>query len=137
MSMVLILISCTDKNERELMNFDVQFRNSSSNALNIKGFDSDNNMIFQDEVLNSESSTQCQSVTEVFNGFGCSLDSLVFSFDNDKGYICSKRASDTSNLCFSSKTPFGDDPSFVSLGNSTFEFVITQEDFDNALDLPN
>ncbi|MGV6827853.1 MAG: hypothetical protein ACWA45_00490 [Flavobacteriales bacterium] len=84
------------------------------------------------------SSDNCVYSSEVFLGFSCDYDSLVFKFDNDKGYICSLRSNDNSNICFNSKNPYiFNDEDFISLGNNTFEFIVTQEDYENAYDLPD
>jgi hypothetical protein len=63
------------------------------------------------------------------------IDSLVVKFSNGKGYICAFSPIGR-ELCFANRFPLNDDSSFVNLGNNVFEFIITQQDFDNALELP-
>lgn len=89
-------------------------------------------MIYEEQILdNSFYTTNYNSVN--FLGLFGNIDSIVIKFENNKGYSCTGELSN--NLCFQNKNAF-DIEDFISLGNNAFEFEITQEDYDNAYDLP-
>ena len=131
----IFIYSCTS--EPDVRTYTTRIRNSSNSILNIKGHDTQDNLVYNELVGLGGSSTNCVTSSESFLGLSCSIDSLIVKFDNNRGYICAVRITNNQpELCFSNKTPFGNDPSFLDLGNNTYEFVITQEDFENAYDLP-
>ncbi len=125
--------SCTDTNE-QLGNYSTVFRNASLQTLTIKGFDNQNNLVFENIVNSLENGQQCNYDAEVFLGFSCQADSLIFKFDNDKGFICVFLL-ENNNFCFLNKNPY-DSTDYESLGNNNFQFTITQQDFENAFELP-
>ena len=72
----------------------------------------------------------------MFLAFSREADSSIFKFSNGKGYICTVLQNEN-NLCFQNKSPY-DNLSFdESAENNQFQFVISQEDFENANDLPD
>lgn len=132
----IIFVSCTDRGERDEVNFNVNINNTSSESLIIEGYAPNNDLVINNIIITSNSvGAGCNYTAEVFSGYICGADSLVFKFSNGKGYICDLRQSGN-NLCFPNKTPFGDEQSFVNLGNRNYQFTINQEDFTNAFDLP-
>ena len=134
----VLLNNCTD--EADEHTYTTRFKNEASSTIEVKGYDSTNNLIFDEIILKNDSSTNCSGSSESFPGISCKFDSLVVRFDNDKGYICVGRFTNIKpEFCFSNeKSPFGGGSKgfFTALGNYTYEFVITQEDFENAHDLP-
>jgi hypothetical protein len=134
---VLFLINCTSEPDEQT--YTSRFRNNSNSAIMITGFNFPSDLVFDETVSVDGLSTNCVISSEAFLGISCSIDSLVIRFENDKGYICAKIGANSvgnpNQFCFLNKSPF-DSLSFQDLGNNTFEFEITQEDFDNAFDLP-
>lgn len=131
--LALSFYSCTDTNER-LDNFSTVFRNASLQTLTIKGFDNQNNLVFENIVNSLENGQQCDYDAEVFLGFSCQADSLIFKFENGKGFICVFLI-ENNDFCFLNKNPY-DSNDYESLGNNNFQFSITQQDFENAFELP-
>lgn len=127
----LIVFSCTDTNEETNQNFSINIKNQSLNTLTFEGWN-ESEMIYDEIILNNSFYTTNYSSVNFLGLFG-NIDSLVIKFENNKGYLCTGELSD--NLCFQNKNAF-DIGDFVSLGNNAFEFEITQDDFDNANDLP-
>lgn len=138
---VLTFISCTDRNERPFQTRASRFKNTANQDLEIKGYNSQNVLVFEDLLANNQISEECIAHSELFLGIACKIDSIVFKFSNNKGYICAARITNTTpELCFpNNKSPLGHDPfnpSFINLGNNIYEFEVTQDDFDNAFVLP-
>ena len=130
---LLYTFSCTD--EPTLREYEVLVENQSSNEITIEGYDSNNTKIYQSIVQPKNRNEGCFASLESFDGLAtCNTDSLVFKFSNGKGYICALRENGL-EFCFSVKSPF-ESEDFNSLGHNTFEFIITQEDFENAFELP-
>lgn len=134
----ILFISCTDRGERDEVNFNVSINNTSSMSVIIEGYAPNNDLVINSIIINPNSNgAECSYRSEIFDGYICGADSLVFKFSNGKGYICAGRITNNQpELCFPNKSPFGDDPSFVNLGNRNYQFIITEEDFTNAFDLP-
>ncbi|HBS12777.1 MAG TPA: hypothetical protein DEO36_09590 [Flavobacteriaceae bacterium] len=130
---LLLLNNCTD--EADEHTYITRFKNVSSTTIEIKGYDSRDNLVFDETILTNNTSSDCTRSAESFLGISCNIVSVEIKFNNNKGYVCGKL--NTNGLCFlNEKSPLGNDPSFVNLANYTYEFVITQEDFENAYDLP-
>lgn len=134
----ILITNCTA--EEDETNYVASINNSSNVTLNIKGYNNALNQLEYNFDLGSmNNGGEVNYSSSSFAGYVSGADSLVFTFPNNKGYICVVRTAENANtanqLCFSNKSPF-DSTSFQDLGNNTFEFVITQDDFDNANDLP-
>jgi hypothetical protein len=134
----ILLTSCTS--EEEEFNYGASISNLSDVTLNVKGYNGALNQLAYDfdlESMNSGGNVNYSSPS--FGGYISGADSLIFTFPNSKGYICVVRNIGNSDIvdqfCFSNKSPF-DSMSFQDLGNNTFLFEITQDDFDNAFELP-
>ncbi|MEX0597940.1 MAG: hypothetical protein WD512_15735 [Candidatus Paceibacterota bacterium] len=134
-SITIFLSSCTS--EPKEYNFKASIKNESSVLVTITGYDSANNLKINEIINPNETKLNCEGLSEFFQGYICGGDSLIFKFPNGKGYICAGRITNNQpELCFPNKTPFGNDPSFVDLGNRNYQFIITEEDYNNAFDLP-
>lgn len=132
----ILICSCTDTNERPLKNFKTQIKNGSTASLTVKGYNSINQETINELLEPNEIGVDCEGLLEVFIGMTCEADSIVFRFSNDKGYICSLRQSNH-DFCFGYKHPFvGNETFYTFLGDNTYEFTITQQDFENAFELP-
>lgn len=131
-------ISCTDRSERDEVNFTVNIKNTSSVSMTIEGYAPNNDLIINNLIITSNAAgAECNYQAELFSGYICGADSIVFKFPNGKGYICSYRITNAQpELCFPDKTPFGNDPSFINLGNRNYQFIINESDFVNAYELP-
>lgn len=130
-----LLLSCTSEPKEHL--FKTNIKNLSSVAVTITGYDSNNSLMINETINPNETKLNCEGLSEFFQGYLCGGDSLVFRFPNGKGYICSYRITNNQpELCFPNKTPFGNDPSFVNLGSRNYQFLITEDDYINAFDLP-
>ena len=131
---MFFILSCTD--EPTLNNYNVAIKNSSLQTINILAYSSDN--LISNIILNdNETGLNCSYTDESFKGYKlieCEIDSIVFRFDNGKGYI-----SDINNPSpfdfLNNNNLFGNSIKFIET-NNTYEFLITQEDYENAYDLP-
>ena len=135
---LLALVNCTSEEKETLYN--ALIRNASDNTIKIKGYNSKLNQLkYEINIESMRSGGEVDYFSPSFGGYVSGADSMVFSFNNGKGYICVVRTAesvgDVNQLCFQDKSPF-DIEGFKNLGNNTFEFEITQEDYDNAYDLP-
>jgi hypothetical protein len=131
---ILLTLSCTD--EPTLNNYSVSIKNNSSQAINIFTY-SNNDLISNIRLDTSESGLNCTYTDEFFQGYKytvCQIDSIVFRFDNQKGYISDINSPSSFDFP-NSENPFGSSSKFVET-NDTYEFIISQEDYDNALELP-
>lgn len=128
------LSSCTD--EPEQYNFTVSIKNNTNTDLEVKFFYE--NTLQTQKILNQgETSKICDYYGEFFIGLsGCVKDSVVVDFKNSKGYI-DKRLDNSQNTY---RFPNGKSIFLQGMGfkniNNTYEFVITQEDYENAHELP-
>lgn len=129
----VLILSCTD--EADLQTYTTNIRNSSNSTIIIKGYNVPGELVFDEIIQSNNSSSNCTTSSETFLGLSCQIDSLVVKFDNDKGYINTSLGDNS--VSFINRNPLrGNIADFNDLGNNTFEFVITQNDFDNAYDLP-
>ena len=129
-----IIWSCTD--EEDDINFKSAYRNESGTSLSVLGFNFDDELLYAYELGNGESSPVYETPAPSFLGANCGADSIVVTFQNGKGYICDLRLTGN-DFCFNGKNPLaGVDEYFRELEAIFFEFVITQENFENAFDLP-
>ncbi len=134
----LALFSCTDEPEEQT--YVTNIRNNSTSIINLEGYNRLDELILNEEIVQNSNSSDCSYSAENFGGFVCAGDSVVIKFSNGKGYICAVRISNNHpELCFNNNDErfiSGNSPSFMSIGNNIFEYKITQEDFENAFDLP-
>jgi hypothetical protein len=130
----LLLVSCTDRGERDYVNFNVSIKNNSSESLVIKGYAPNNDLIINTNVESNSVGAECNYSFEYFSGYNCGIDSIVIKFSNGKGYISSLHNPSIYDFP-NDNNPFGNSPKFI-IDNGVYEFTINQEDFINAFDLP-
>ena len=132
--LLLFIVGCTS--EPDEFNFRTFLKNESSNKFTVNTY-FNSEEITSIELNNSESIDICNYISEVFGGFsGCTIDSISIVFESGKGYSCDILPGTDDNLCFQDKNPFLGSENFRNIGNNDYEFVITEEDFNNAHDLP-
>ena len=133
----LFLLSCTS--EPDFFDFTAILTNESGSELTVSFYD--NEELVNTVTLNQSESTTCNYSAETFDEFRrCGdiprINAMTVVFSNGKGYSCDLSSSSEQVLCFeNAKNPLlaGD---FNDLGNRQYEFIITEEDFNNAHDLP-
>lgn len=108
--------------------------------MTITGYNRENQIEYQYELQNDTSSSICTLQSTIFLGVWCKADSLIVEFSNGKGYICDVREKDSSeSICFpNDKSPYTSEgsPIYRTTSDGVAEFLITEEDFENAFDLP-
>lgn len=135
--LLLFIISCTS--EPDIHDFTAILTNESGSELTVYFYDNEN--LVNTATLNNLESMTCNYLAESFDEFRkCDgitrIDAITIIFSNGKGYFCDLSPSSEQFLCFGdAKNPLlpGE---FNELGNRQYEFVITEEDFTNAHDLP-
>ncbi|GGW75660.1 hypothetical protein DFQ11_1313 [Winogradskyella epiphytica] len=130
----ILFFSCTD--EPDLNNYNLEIQNNSNENLNIKAY-FEGNLISNVNLSTNQSGLECSYNDENFRGLfsnQCNIDSLIIRFSNDKGYIVNDEGSGTLNFS-NDRNPFLPNGGF-DINNNNYSFLITQEDFDNAHDLP-
>lgn len=134
---LMVLFSCTDRGEGDdLKVFNVNIFNSSNTNFIIRGYNTQDDLEFEYNINTLEDAGNVTYLSNFFDGYRNDADSIVVVFPNSKGYICDLRQSGNS-LCFPNKNLLIGLPSFFNdLGNNNYQFTITQDDFDNAFDLP-
>ena len=110
--------------------------NLSNHELTVEGYSNANNhqtLIFANTLNYNENSSSCEYWQEFYTGFPpeC-VDSIVFKLPNGKGYI-SRSVRSMGMKSFPNKDPFWPDHELV--GNNTYEFIVTEEDYNNAFDI--
>ena len=131
---MFFILSCTD--EPTLNNYNVAIKNSSLQTINILAYSSDN-LISNITLNDNETGLNCSYTDEGFKGYKlieCEIDSIVFRFDNGKGYISDINTPSSFDF-LNNNNLFGNSIKFIET-NNTYEFLITQEDYENAYDLP-
>jgi len=129
------LISCTTE-EKALDYYEIIFKNNSQVDFNIKIYNKDGTTEMNQNVSHSAVTNSIQRSNKGFGGFNATIDSIVVRFANGKGYKCVDFWGSTDSKCFLSKSsPLSDDvTSFVKDG-STYIYIVTEQDFQNAFDL--
>ncbi len=130
------LFSCIDGEDGKYKKSNLLIKNESLHDIFITTY---SNEQLNDSIVlgNNQSALNCNYMGTGALGYQyCEIDSIKFTFNNNKGYICVFGRGDNS-FCFpSGETPFESNPKFVKKGNRVFEFTITQEDYENAQELP-
>jgi hypothetical protein len=135
-SIILASASCSGP-EPDLIEYKVSIFNQTTQSLIIEGYTVFNELKFEIEIPSGERGGMINYPADTFLGYRNKSDSIVTKFSNGKGYICADRELANSR-CFNGRSPLStSEIDFIILGNNSFEFVITQEDFDNAFELPN
>ena len=132
--MIVLLLSCTD--EPNESSFNVSVKNASVELLEVEAYLQEE-IVFNADLNPNENSPSCDYVDEKFRGIFityCGTDSIVFKFSNNRVYISTDTNSGNFNFS-STRNPLLPNGGFQKSG-STYEFRITQEDFENAFELP-
>ena len=129
----LFIFSCTSEPKEN--NYQTIIKNSTTSDILLEGYDSNDNLILNYLIPIDNSYSDCIALTEDYLGLSCQLDSLKITFNNDKGYICTVFGGQDFNFLNKNIFYFEED-SFTKINNSTYQFTINQEDFNNAFDLP-
>ena len=133
---ILLTISCTDRNEPQKETFVMKVKNESSESFTLKISNSSGD-IFNQTILPNESKQICSVIEEgPISYFACGLANSELRFTNNKGYICGNNTSDTNTLCFANDRNLLGQIGYVNIGNNILEFKITQIDYTNAFVLP-
>ena len=137
---VMTFESCSSPEPKEFL-YEVIISNASGEVFTVSLYN--NNDIIDEGIVEQNDAFSCTYKAEFFRALrGCSnsvtnsLDSILVVFSNGKGYSCNALIPEAEQtLCFGVlKNPFSE--GFNDLGNNRYEFVITEEDFINAHDLP-
>jgi hypothetical protein len=133
-----VLTSSTSCVEEELFRYEAIVQNNSSQSVTVYIYS-----LFDfppsDSVIitpNSEISI-CDYYLGFYAGFACEIEAFKYVFDNGKGYFCERGANtnNVSEICFfNDKNPFASNR--LPNNGSGVLFTITQEDFENARELP-
>lgn len=126
--------SCTE--EAVINSYSVSVINNTNSLLEIRCF-SERKLLVQKTIGQMESIKLCEYTGEFFYGLsGCEKDSLVIQFENSKGYIDVRIRNKENNYRFENeKSIFVQGNWFENMGNA-YEFLVSQEDFENANELP-
>lgn len=121
--------------EEQYFNYRVIINNESSHSLNIEAYFSDN-LSFENSLVQNQNSAPCEYSDVSFLGYSCMIDSMVFKFDNGKGYISTLPfpPSSANEYDFPDKSPFTS-AGYINTEGNTYEFIITKEDYNNAFDI--
>jgi hypothetical protein len=135
---VLLSTSCV---EPEGFTFDAIVENNSSENIKVIVYRSTITGFSPIDSVNIISNTEasvCSYYESFYAGFGCEIGAFKYVFDNGKGYFCERGANrnNVSEICFfNDKNPFSSSQRLPNNGNGVL-FTITQEDFENARELP-
>ncbi|KAB7529207.1 hypothetical protein F8C76_15355 [Flagellimonas olearia] len=132
--LIVMLNACTD--EPDLIQFSVSIKNSTDKTFEIRCF-SQGKLQVQKSLSQGEAKNICTYTSEFFIGLaGCQKDSVVVEFNNSKGYIDIRLGNNLNEYRFlDNKSIFIQGNGFQNVGNE-YEFSITQQDFENAFELP-
>ena len=134
---IISLLYACNNDEEKTFEYKVSIRNTSTHLLTIDAYRE--GIIRQHlEINTSENGLSCNYYNDFFIGYqlaGCLIDSVKFTFDNGKGYLTSINYPTEYELS-NHDGIFGSGPGFEKIEGYTYEFIITQEDFNNAHDLP-
>ena len=131
---ILLFISCTGGGERPTIIFTNRIRNNTDTSFVLKIEDTSQNIVLNELILPNNFLDFCEYPGKVYVGIGCSdFGTISILFGNDKGFICP--AINDNNLCIPQKD-LTEDRVGTKIENGLYEITITQEDFNNAYDLP-
>ena len=132
--LTLLFISCTGGGERSTIIFTNRIRNNTDTSFVLKIEDTSQNIVLNELILPNNFLDFCEYPSLSYRGIGCSdFGTISILFGNDKGFVCS--AINENTLCIPQKDLI-EDRVGTKIENGLYEITITQEDFDNAFDLP-
>ena len=136
--LAILIGSCSTEEDLEL--FEIYFQNDTNQTLDIRLYDGVDSLDFSNQtgqftILPSEKTKVCEYQNEQFIGYNFCSGQIVFEFPNGKGHFC--HGSINNSRCFDNDTRyiFNSRDAFISNGTE-YTFHITQEDFENAYELP-
>ena len=130
------MFSCTDRNERDLVEYKMIVKNETNQSFILK-ITSGTNEIFNQNILPNNATIICSKAFDnPVNSYSCALATAELRFPNNKGYRCSNIENGDTTLCLNNDRNFLGQIGYVGIGNNSFEFKITQVDYDNAFILP-
>lgn len=131
-ALYVVLLGCETEDTRYA--YKTVIRNESQVSVEIEEY-SNEDLISNFIILPYSSSQTLIYISTSFKGYFRNSDSVVFKFANQKGYSCTiNRIS--GDLCFNSKNPLDfKEPSYFKVSDFSFDYIITQEDAENALEL--
>lgn len=125
-----VCIACTD--EPNETNFKVNLKNTTINSIEIETF-IETQIVFRVNLDSGENSPPCDYIDENFRGIFlnyCGIDSMVIKFNDGRGFIST--STNSGNFNFSKmRNPLLPNGGFQKSGN-VYEFLVTQEDYENA-----
>ena len=138
-------IGCNDTNEEQTKKFETVLFNKSGKKLNLSMFILGE--LYESTEIEAQSSyiciydqftfrglSACSPNVNIGSGIG-SIDSLVIEFSNSKGFICNF-GSDDNSLCFDEVRNPLDALGYIETTKRKYQFIVTQEDYENAHELP-
>ncbi|SFU71002.1 hypothetical protein SAMN05216480_11535 [Pustulibacterium marinum] len=128
-----VLSSCSQKGKYEY--YRLFIKNNSSEVLEVITYENSTD-INTTSLQAGEKGQECLYEDIGFAGYGiCGIDSIQFVFPNGKGYITSIGGDES--LGFGNENwPWTTSEKFINTEGHTYEFTITQEDYENAHELP-
>ncbi|WP_420604217.1 hypothetical protein [Flagellimonas sp.] len=132
---MFIICSCTDESAQH--DFSISISNNTNISLEIRCF-SEHKLQLQKIINQGDTFKICEYSSESFYGMaGCKLDSMVVDLNNSKGYIDIRLDNNQNTYRFlNGKSIFIQGMGFQNNGNN-YEFLITQQDYENAHELPD
>lgn len=133
---IISIISCTDRGERPLAEYKMIVKNETNQSFLLK-ITYGTTELFNQNILPNSSTTICSRTIDNHSyGFTCGFANMELRFPNDKGYRCSNIENSDNTLCLSNGRNLLAQIGYIDIGNNSFEFKITQDDYDNAYILP-
>ncbi len=132
-SLLRLFLGCIE--EPEEFTYSANIKNNSNNSFEIFGY-SNSNVLVVNEIIPPDSKNTCEYSSPDFFGYTCYLDSLVLQFNNGKGYINDLRATATDQYGFTDGRNILTYVGYQLISDYEYEFIITDEDYENAHDLP-
>ncbi len=130
------MFSCTDRNERDLIEYKMIVKNETNQSFILK-ITSGSNEIFNQNILPNNATIICSKAFDSpVNSYSCGLAIAELRFPNNKGYRCNNIENSDTTLCLSNGRNFLGQIGYIGIGNNSFEFKITHDDYNNAFILP-
>lgn len=130
------MLACTDRGERPLVEYKMIVKNETNQSISLKITDGTTEL-FNQNILPNNSKTICSRIIDNHSyGFTCGFADMELRFPNNKGYRCSNMISNNNTLCLNNDRNLLKQIGYIDIGNNSFEFKITQDDYDNAYILP-
>jgi hypothetical protein len=144
---IFMMISCTTEDEQERIQVIISNNSTSSVTITLQDVNPNDNTVIgaeeliippnQDYACNYFSDTGFRGLKECFSNVQTTRSQIIFQ-QNLKGYRCESNFSDPGSFCDNaSKYQFAIPRNEVyARDNNTYTLTITQEDFENAFELP-